>query len=232
MKDIIFTICITVSASIFSFGQTVWEGEKITFVKENLADWTLPENQDQITDSVWITRANNKGVFNIKTENNYTNYHSPEGTEWAEGTTGNLDDLTFTDYQTAMGGLPPLLNEDFVLHLIAEDIYINIKFISWSGGMTGGFSYERSTDGPPVANHKVDSLNSIEIFPNPATEYLRFSQPMTGVFRISDFLGRGIAEYNCYQAMEIDISQLGKGHYLLSFLDGSGHVQTFPFQKL
>jgi hypothetical protein len=32
-----------------------------------------------------------------------------------------------------------------VLHLIADDVYISIKFTSWATGKTGGFAYERST---------------------------------------------------------------------------------------
>ncbi len=39
-----------------------------TFTKSNNADWTLEANQDRITDNVWITRANNSGIFNIATE--------------------------------------------------------------------------------------------------------------------------------------------------------------------
>ena len=37
--------------------------ESITFEKENYADWTLAENQDRITDNVWITRKNNQSIF-------------------------------------------------------------------------------------------------------------------------------------------------------------------------
>jgi hypothetical protein len=38
--------------------------------------------------------------------------------------------------------------QDLVLHLITENIYMDIKFTSWKSGKGGGFSYERSTDQP------------------------------------------------------------------------------------
>jgi hypothetical protein len=36
------------------------------------------------------------------------------------------------------------VGKDLVMHLIDDDIYLNIKFTSWSVGKKGGFSYERS----------------------------------------------------------------------------------------
>jgi hypothetical protein len=42
-----------------------------------------------------------------------------------------------------------MVGQDAVLHLISENIYLSIKFTSWTSGANGGgFSYERST--PPV----------------------------------------------------------------------------------
>ena len=35
------------------------------FTKQDSADWTLPENQDRITSSIWITRKHNQSIFNI-----------------------------------------------------------------------------------------------------------------------------------------------------------------------
>ena len=40
-------------------------GDTVTFTKADSADWTLPENQDRITDNVWITRKHNQSIFNI-----------------------------------------------------------------------------------------------------------------------------------------------------------------------
>ena len=45
--------------------QTIWNGPTTTFTKANNADWTLESNQDRITSAVWITRANNQGIFKV-----------------------------------------------------------------------------------------------------------------------------------------------------------------------
>ena len=104
----------------------IWTGSKIIFTKADGADWTLEENQDRITSNVWITRANTKGIFNIVSETGYGAFNT-----WIN-TSGNNP--------------TSLLNKDLVLHLITDDIYIDIKFISFSGGgSAGGFAYERST---------------------------------------------------------------------------------------
>jgi hypothetical protein len=47
---------------------------------------------------------------------------------------------------------PGSVGVDAVVHLITDDIYLSLKFTSWSAsGSGGGFSYERSTpgSGPP-----------------------------------------------------------------------------------
>ena len=127
---------------------TIWSGEKITFTKEDGADSSQAANQDKITDNVIITRDNNGGqIYNVALEALSTKETSPAGTEWAEGTTANLSSLTFGFFRD-LGQPKQNEGKDLVLHLIEDDIYIDIKFISWSGGNNsnlGGFSYERST---------------------------------------------------------------------------------------
>jgi hypothetical protein len=134
------------------------------------ADPTLPDNQDRITDNVWITRGFNRGLFNARVETGYVDNFSPEDTEWAtalmaandgeEITASNWADLTFTDWITAYGGmgsglLPGRLldvNNNAVVHLITDDVYLDLQFTGWSGG-GGSFSYNRAmgTITPPAA---------------------------------------------------------------------------------
>ena len=70
------------------------------------------------------------------------------GTGWAQGTTANLEGLDFQPLKTAANDqLKRLPGKSFVLHLVEDDIYIDVTFISWTSGNSsgGGFSYERST---------------------------------------------------------------------------------------
>ncbi len=130
----------------------VWSGLDYTFTKVDFADWTLPENQDRITSNVWLTRANTRGLFNILLEVEFdnTDYLSPIGTQWAMGDAANYQNLTFTTWDDWHGANPPsVIGQDAVVHLITDDIYIDIKMLSWtSGGQGGGFSYIRGVPEP------------------------------------------------------------------------------------
>ncbi|MFD0861569.1 hypothetical protein ACFQ1M_05080 [Sungkyunkwania multivorans] len=44
----------------------VWVGPALTFTKESNADWTLPENQDKITETVTITRQDRRQIYNYE----------------------------------------------------------------------------------------------------------------------------------------------------------------------
>lgn len=137
---------------IYSLKSVIWNGPTISFSKAANADPVLQENQDRITDSVWLTRASNQGIYNIKTETIYTHNLSPAGTEWAYGTTANYASLVYKNWEAwnggSGGGPPSTVGQNAVLHLLGGNIYIDLKFTSW-GGSGGAFSYDRST--PPVS---------------------------------------------------------------------------------
>ncbi len=129
----------------------IWNGSKIIFTKEIGADPMLEENQDRITETIWLTRANSGGeLYNAKIETDAATNKSPFGTEWAKGSIASSD-LSTLDFQSLRRTVRPfeIIDQDLILHLIDEDIYIDIKFLSWSRGgkqgNSGGFSYERST---------------------------------------------------------------------------------------
>ena len=125
----------------------IWDGPSITFTKGDFVDETDPANQDFLTPNVIITRGDFQGIFNIAQEGVYQS-GSPADTEWAFGTTADIGSLTFQDWDL-WHGLNPLstLGQEAVLHLISEDIYIDIMFTAWTQGGGGGFSYIRSTQG-------------------------------------------------------------------------------------
>ena len=129
-----------------NLGPIFWRGSTITFNKSNGANPNLEENQDRIRENVWITRGNTGGqIFNIAINNSADKTESPVGTEWAIGTLEELDNLTFDYFRNAISRPKTVVGKNLVLHLIEDDIYIYVKFTSWSQGKRGGFSYERST---------------------------------------------------------------------------------------
>lgn len=125
----------------------IWSGQKISFVKEDGADPAVEAHQDRITDDVWLTRSVNGGsLYNAKVEEFSEN--GPAGTAWAEGTIDQWSTLTFADLKPALGGtgFKNLPGKTLVLHLVEEDIYLEVTFTSWSSGRdNGGFSYDRTT---------------------------------------------------------------------------------------
>ncbi|MFM2007327.1 MAG: hypothetical protein RLZZ09_2982 [Pseudomonadota bacterium] len=138
-------------AALAQAATVVWNGAPIAIAKAAGADFTLLQNQDRLTDQVWLTRGNSQGLFNIRAEPAFAHAFSPAGTEWAYGTTANYAALSYTNWEAwtggAGGGPPGTVGRDAVLHLIADDIYLDLKFTLW-GGNGGAFSYLRSTPVP------------------------------------------------------------------------------------
>ena len=167
-KSLILILAIFVAASAVSKSNAdVWDGPSIEFTKTGFSDWTLAENQDFITSNVIITRANTQGIFNIAQEASYSAFSSPADTEWAFGTTADLGTLSFFDWQTWNGSNPPaMVGQDAVLHLISEDIFIDIRFTAWGigTGAGGSFSYIRSTNSIPEPSTGLMLLSLGSIF--------------------------------------------------------------------
>jgi len=127
-----------------------WTGDLLNFEKLDGADPSLESNQDRITDNVWITRGNDGGqIFNIveeslsKSERDQNT--SPVGTEWAIGSLDDIGSLNFSNFRPAVGSPKDVVGKNLVLHLIEDDVYLSVRFTSWSSGQKGGFSYSRST---------------------------------------------------------------------------------------
>ncbi len=181
----------------------------ITFTKSNYADWTLEANQDRITDSVWITRQNDKGLFNIASETSFTgswsNSPSPKGTLWAYGNADQIATMTFRPLMRAIyddagfSGTDDIIGETFVMYVEAENFYVEVQFTGWSVGSDnggpggGGFSYIRA-DGdfpvlPPIDFDTVagqalsfdgnGNFAQFSTYNNETEEYYDFADPMT-----------------------------------------------------
>ncbi len=130
--------------------QQVWTGFDFEFQKRNFADWTLPENQDRITNGIWITRADIRGLFNAALEDGYNGTISPADTQWATGNAIDYQDLTFTTWFNWVEGNPPgTVGVQATLHLVSDDIYIDIMFTQWTQRFNGGgFTYLRGVPAP------------------------------------------------------------------------------------
>jgi hypothetical protein len=148
----------------------VWSGPlDTTFSKSGTADPTLPQNQDRISENVWLTRGSLQGPFNIAIEAAYQPGVSPGDTEWATDvipendgldiSAANWQQLSFLPWAEAYGGPGPalignILNRTAVVHLISDDIYFELEFLSFQSG--GTLSYRRMS--APIVPEPASAL--------------------------------------------------------------------------
>ena len=126
--------------------EQVWTSDLITFTKTDNTDESLAKNQDRITDNVWITRKLSGGqIYNAVVESVPDKDASPLGTEWAEGVINDYASLRYTTFRAATMKPKNAVGKTFVVHLIADNIYLSVKIISWSSNKLGGFSYQRTS---------------------------------------------------------------------------------------
>ena len=152
-SDLVLTPLFTVivpeednAPEVLDSGPIYWRGTNISFVKEDNADPNVEGNQDRLTSNVWITRGNGGGqIYNAAISENADKVTSPVGTEWAIGNLDDVSSLSFGAFRATVSKPKNVVGKNLVVHLIKDDIYLSLKFTSWSGGKKGGFSYERST---------------------------------------------------------------------------------------
>ena len=140
----IFTIIFLLTATQIQ-GQTIWNTGSLTFTK------TAPFQQDCITPNVCLTRGAFSVIYNEVTENFLDGdgdcTWTPGGTEWAFGTIANWSTLTYQPLYVLHGCAPPtMVNQPMVLHLIQDNIYLQLTFSFWGGSSANGnYTYTRTT---------------------------------------------------------------------------------------
>ncbi len=140
--------------------------ESITFTKPDSADWILPENQDRITENVWITRKHTQSIFNIKVEDGYSQ-GSPTGTQWARSSTNQAEQENYTSFIPMTGHNPQsILNDTVSLYIVEDSLFYDVVFHSWTGAdQGGGFSYTRTRIGTMSIN-PIQVVQDYVLYPN------------------------------------------------------------------
>lgn len=169
----IFSAFCAASLSL-AHAQSYWTGTNISFY--NPGDGAT----DILTANVILARGTvSGGLYNAANETNATVGISPAGTEWGFGTLAaymsNHTNVTFTSCELEQGFRPPsFVGTNFVVHLITNNIYLQLTLTSW-GTMGGGptiDSYTRSTPsaaGPPPTISITNPANGA-VFAAPANE--------------------------------------------------------------
>ena len=115
--------------------------------KPSGANHTLPANQDHLTANVVLTRGNTQGMINILQEASFTS-SSPADTLLGDcaqqsrrhDRSHQLGDARFTTWSAAYANnvSANILNHDAVVHLVTDDVYLDLGFTSFQGGGSGG----------------------------------------------------------------------------------------------
>lgn len=223
---LLFFVCF-ISSLATTWAQTEWTGPKITFTKAGNQDETNPDFQDRITENVIITRGARKGIYNIAQESAFAgggNPSAPKGaspidTEWAFGTiAAGVGTLSFGTWSEAMDDNPPgQVNRDMVVHLITDDIYIDIKFTEW-GQST--FTYERSTEENTLSTSSFNTTASVSISPNPSSDFIQINNlKATQEYIIYNTFGAQVKTGSVSNLDQIDIQELNTGLYFFKLND-------------
>ena len=215
-KKYILYIC---TCLVLSLGNV--SADTVVFTKPDSADWTLEENQDRITDNVWITRKNNQSIFNIAQEAGFSwDNGSPVGTLWADTATAVADSESYTNFVAMNGGGPQsLIGDTASMYLPQDGLYFDVTFLSYSGGDTGGgFSYSRTSVTLGVDEPKTPTVFTVsENFPNPfnPTTTFEYDLPKASdvTLRIYDITGREVNQIQFFQ------KPAGKHRFVLNGAD-------------
>ena len=128
----------------------VTDESRVRFTKAATTDWRLEENQDRITSNVWLTRGSEGLLFNAKVESKH-NGAGPKGTKWFLGSLEDyseeqLRSLEFASMKSASKSrMRDAPGKTFIVHLVEDDMFIELLFHSWGNKSEGGgFSYSRT----------------------------------------------------------------------------------------
>jgi hypothetical protein len=210
-------ICVTLllATTPLANASTIWNGPTIIF------NHTSVDENDQLTPGVALTRANGAGLYNAVTETSASGGFSPDDTEWAVGTIDEYNTLTYGPCPLESRMSPPNdVNVTYVVHLVAEDIYLSLTLDSWESGGTG-FSYTRTTPfvaPPPTPTVNITSPTSGALFVAPANVNITANASVSsGTVTNVQFFTNGIS-FNSVQSAPFNVTanNLAAGAYVLT----------------
>ncbi len=136
---ICIVICLFSITPNKSFGQTIWDSGTVVFTK------TAVGQIDMLTANTHLTRGSDRPIYNNITESSASGCSwTPGNTQWAYGNLANWSTLTYKNlFELNSCNPPSMVNQPMVLHLLTEDIYLQITFTFWQQ-RGGNFTYTRS----------------------------------------------------------------------------------------
>ena len=201
---------------LFGYGQ-------YTFTKNANTDPSLKENQDRISDKVWLTRGNQYGIYNAYDQTSAKNQPT-SGIELALGNFEELSQLNFeTISQWGKKFRENWLNKNLVLKLTETNEYYSFVMTSWE--TKGGFSYTRSSTALSI----TDYSNTLTIYPNPTKSILIIEGNIEYDIEVYDLLGNKALET---QGNSVNMEHLSTATYIVKVTDKSNKKErTYKILK-
>jgi hypothetical protein len=203
---------------------TLWTGPSIVWSKSP----TTPSDT-VLVGKVVLTRGNAGVLFNTADGESAPGTDSPKGTEWAFGNLTNYQTLHYQSLNSMRNGdlAALILNKPMVMHIIAEDIYVSVKFTAWGQNGAGTVSYTRSTPAtstPPsvVITSPVEGA----VFAAPADVKLAAMATASGatVTNVSFFENTKLLGNLPTAPFSLTASNLPAGAYMLTAVATAGGV--------
>lgn len=236
----LLTFLLLMTVSTRSNAQTIWNTGSFVF------SFTGAGQQDCITAQTCLTRTT--VLFNSVCEtvagNQGCGYTGPCNTEWSYGDIANWNSLTYTRLYAVNGGCaqpPTWVGNPLVCHLIAEDIYMQLTFNSWTPGTNQSFSYTRTTLSTlPVllsefTGHKTGNMNVLNWTSSTENNFSHYNIQRSG--NGTDFITLGRVDsrsINGNSSTDLDYSYTdahpapGHNSYRLEQVDKDGQNRYSP----
>ena len=201
---------------LFGYGQ-------YTFTKSANTDPSLKENQDRISDKVWLTRGNQYGIYNAYDQTSAKN----QPTSGIELALGNFEELSQLNFETISQWGKKFkgnwLNKNLVLKLTETNEYYSFIMTSWE--KRGGFSYTRSSTALSI----TDYSSTLTIYPNPTKSILIIEGNIEYDIEVYDLLGNKALET---QGNSVNMEHLSTATYIVKVTDKSNKKErTYKILK-
>jgi hypothetical protein len=170
-------ITVFLLGTVFSaHAQTIWTGTNYGFFHPATSNPSgVP---DPLMPDVAFNRGGSFGLFNSVSESGASGGTSPAGTAWAVGTlsqytNGLISPSSFGACPLEQGHRPPnLIGTTYVVHLVTDNIYLQLMLTNWGDFGDTTFGYIRSTPAvaapPPTPTISITNPSANAIFAAPA----------------------------------------------------------------
>ena len=168
---------------------TFWTGPEIPFFhhagSSEVDEITTNHVGPDSVNNVWLDRGTRLPLYNAAAESGWNGSTSPVNTMWvvASGPLTSATNLTFDTFDNVVGqpGNTPSasVGQTFFVHIVSDDIYLQLTLTDWGSQNTGDFGYNRTTPAavvvPPTPTVSLTNPVPSSVFAAPAALQLKAS---------------------------------------------------------